>query len=200
MSQNSQPCRHTPRLQIDRIGCLGIGFEGNHIASTGRRVNDEFTETTVKTEQELSVLRLVDEPADASISCEFEVRQYIVELQPGHGLALAEIEAIINEADLTGWQEVFENPELGGRQNHFGAVGSATRSEGQPEVLPRQESSSQTGNHGKRSAAKPQPKAWLDIAPQNRLGLEIPHQFPRSNYEVLFAAFWLTRLWRVAWL
>ena len=50
------------------------------------------------------------------------------------------------------------------------------------------------------SAAKPQPKAWLDIAPQNRLGLEIPHQFPRSNYEVLFAAFWLTRLWRVAWL
>ena len=107
VSQDSQPRRHAPRLQIDRIGCLGIGFEGNHIASTGRRVNDEFTETTVKTEQELSVLRLVDEPADASISCEFEVRQYIVELQPGHGLALAEIEAIINEADLTGWQEVF---------------------------------------------------------------------------------------------
>ncbi len=50
------------------------------------------------------------------------------------------------------------------------------------------------------SAAEPQPKAWLDIAPQNRLGLEIPHRFPRSNYEVLFAAFWLTRLWRVAWL
>ena len=165
VSQDSQPRRHAPRLQIDRIDCLGIGFEGNHIASTGRRVNDEFTETTVKTEQELSVLRLVDEPADASISCEFEVRQYIVELQPGHGLALAEIEAIINEADLTGWQEVFENPELGGRQNHFGAVGSATRSEGQPEVLPRQESSSQTGNHGKRSAAKPQP--W-GLAPKIR--------------------------------
>ena len=97
VSQDSPPRRHAPRLQIDRIGCLGIGFEGNHIASTGRRVNDEFTETTVKTEQELSVLRLVDEPADASISCEFEVRQYIVELQPGHGLALAEIEAIRSE-------------------------------------------------------------------------------------------------------
>ncbi len=53
---------------------------------------------------------------------------------------------------------------------------------------------------GEHSAAEPQPKAWLDIAPQNRLGLEIPHRFPRSNYEVLFAAFWLTRLWRVAWL
>src|SRR5271157_1709339 len=117
------PPRPAPRLQIDRIGCLGIGFEGNHIASTGRRVNDELTETTVKTEQELSVLRLVDEPADASISCEFEVRQYVVELQPGHGLALAEIEAIINGPDLTGWQEVFENPELGGRRNHPGASG-----------------------------------------------------------------------------
>src|SRR5271157_2845088 len=134
VSQNSQPCRHTPRLQIDRVGCLGIGFEGNHIGSTGRSVNDEFTESSVKTEEELSILLLVDEQADASISCEFEVCQYVVELQADHGLALAEIKAIIDEANFTGWQEVFENPEPGGRQNHSGAVGSATRSEGQPEI------------------------------------------------------------------
>ena len=48
------------------------------------------------------------------------------------------------------------------------------------------------------SAAKPQPKEWLGIASQNRLGLEIPHRFQRSSHEILFATFWLTRLWRVA--
>ena len=56
----------------------------------------------------------------------------------------------------------------------------------------------QTLNHGKHSAAKPQPKEWLGIASQNRLGLEIPHRFQRSSHEILFATFWLTRLWRVA--
>ena len=55
-------------------------------------------------------------------------------LQPDHGLARAEIKAFIDEANFTSGQKVFENPEPGGRQNHSGAVGSATRGEGQPEI------------------------------------------------------------------
>ena len=54
------------------------------------------------------------------------------------------------------------------------------------------------GGRTPHSAAKPQPKVWLGIASQNRLGLEIPHRFQRSSHEILFATFWLTRLWRVA--
>ena len=66
------------------------------------------------------------------------------------------------------------------------------------EVYERLAALEENARRGDHSAAKPQPKEWLGIASQNRLGLEIPHRFQRSSHEILFATFWLTRLWRVA--
>ena len=64
----------------------------------------------VERQPELGVQRFIDEPADALIPVERTAREHVVELQPLHGLTLAEIEAGVDGLRFARRDELVEDP------------------------------------------------------------------------------------------
>src|SRR5262245_43845852 len=102
VTQNAQTSCDAASLQVDRICCLSIWFQRDQYRTSGWRVNNQLTESTIKSKLKFGVLVQINEAADAAVSCEGQVRQDIVEPQSAHGLSGAEIQSRIDGANLAG--------------------------------------------------------------------------------------------------
>ena len=80
------------RLEVDRVGRLGVRLDRDDVRGARRGVHDDLAEALVEREPELGVLDEVDQPAGAHLAAERQAGQDVVELEALAGLTLAEVE------------------------------------------------------------------------------------------------------------